>query len=319
MRRAPILVLSLVAVLAASGWSAQTSPAAVTLGSSLGVEPTVQDFCSQVESGRGCIAVNTLLPGRQVTAPFDGVIVRWRIRLGGPTDAQTIRIRVLRPLSPEEFKIISSGSLESIPEGAGMYTFPASLPMTAGDEVGIESESGKTIVYQANLAASHSLVFNPSGMALDGSPTGTPIFDNPGLEATFNVDVEPDCDHDGLGDETQDPDLPPACKPPVLIPAPSNAFTLGKPKVNKRKGTAKEPVTVPGQGELTLAGKAVKTTSLAATAAGTVNLQVKPKGKKKRKLNSAGSAKVTITVTYTPTGGLPNSVSKKLVLRKRVR
>jgi hypothetical protein len=28
------------------------------------------------------------------------------------------------------------------------------------------------------------------------------------VEHTFNVDVEPDCDGDGLGDETQDPELP---------------------------------------------------------------------------------------------------------------
>jgi hypothetical protein len=226
----------------------------------------------------------------------------------------------LRSSSPEEFKIISSGPLETIPAGAGTYTFSASLPIAAGDEVGLESESGKTIKYQATLAGTHSLVFNPSpGMALDGSLTGPPVFKNPGAEATFNVEVEPDCDHDGLGDETQDADLPAACKPaPAPVPAPSNAFTLGKPKLNKKTGTAKQPVTLPGPGEVTLTGKGVKSSSLGASAAGTVNLPVNPKGKKKRKLNSVGSAKVTVTITFTPTGGAVNSQSKRLVLKKRV-
>ena len=86
-------------------------------------------------------------------------------------------------------------------------------------------------------------IFNPEGTALDGSLTGPPDFKNEDLEATFNVEVEPDCDHDGLGDETQDLDTK-ACKPPP--PLPSNLITLGKPKLKKKKGTAKEPVTVPG-------------------------------------------------------------------------
>jgi len=99
---------------------------------------------------------------------------------------------------------------------------------------------------------------------------------------------------------------------------PSNVITLGKPKPNKKKGTAKEPVTVPGPGTLTLTGKGVVTQTKAPTAAATVNLLVKSKGKQKKKLNKAGKVKVKVTVTYTPTGGLPNSQSRKLVLKKRL-
>jgi hypothetical protein len=99
---------------------------------------------------------------------------------------------------------------------------------------------------------------------------------------------------------------------------PSNVITLGKPKRNKKKGTAKEPVTVPGPGTLTLAGKGVVNQTKTSTAAGTVNLLVKSKGKQKKKLNKAGKVKVKVTVTYTPTGGLPNSQSRKLILKKRL-
>ncbi len=150
---------------------------------------------------------------------------------------------------------------------------------------------------------------------MDGSTTETPIFTNPGQEATFNVEVEPDCDHDGLGDETQDLDTK-ACKPPP--PLPSNLITLGKPKLNKKKGTAKEPVTVPGAGTLTLTGKGVVKQTKMPTAAGTVNLLVKSKGKQKKKLNNAGRVKVKIAVTYTPTGGAASNQNKGLLLKKNL-
>jgi hypothetical protein len=107
---------------------------------------------------------------------------------------------------------------------------------------------------------------------------------------------------------------------------PPNAFTLGKPKLNTKKGTANEPVTVPGPGDLTLSGKGVATqrparaaASRAVSAAGPVMLLVKPKGKIRRKLNQTGQEKVKVTVTYVPTGGSPNAQTKTINLRKKLR
>jgi hypothetical protein len=303
--------------------AAQTGSAAVTIGGSLATEPETVDKCTNAESGRGCLAVFRFAndPAAVLVAPFDGVIVRWRARFGPNTEAQTIRIRVVQDLPPYEYKIISSGPLKSIPAGPGTYTFAASLPIATGELVGLEGESGKGIDDrgQSQVPGGATWIYNPPGMALDGSTTGYPTSAGIGTEATFNVEVEPDCDHDGLADESQDLSLPPACKPPPPpVAAPSNAFTLGKPRLNKKKGTAKEPVTVPGPGEITLTGKGVKGSSLAAGTAGTVNLPVKPNGKKKRKLNSVGSVKVKVAVTFTPTGGVANSQNRKVTLKKRL-
>jgi hypothetical protein len=107
------------------------------------------------------------------------------------------------------------------------------------------------------------------------------------------------------------------------VQKPSNAFSLGKPKLNKEKGTAKLPVTVPGPGNLTLAGKGVvkqrpALVSRAVSAAGTVKLLVKSKGKKKRTLDRTGNVKVKVKVTYTPTGGSPNTETKRIKLIKRL-
>ncbi len=101
---------------------------------------------------------------------------------------------------------------------------------------------------------------------------------------------------------------------------PSNAFTLGKANLNKKKGTAKLPVDVPGPGTLVLAGKGLKkvTERVAKRASDReVKLLVKSKGKKRRKLNKLGKVKVKPKVTYTPTDGSANTELKKVKLVKR--
>jgi hypothetical protein len=110
---------------------------------------------------------------------------------------------------------------------------------------------------------------------------------------------------------------------------PSNQFTFGKLKRNKKKGTAIQKVEVPGPGDLALAGKGVKHQRAASArragaakpvaAAGTVGLKVKAKGKKKKKLKRTGKVKVKIKVTYTPTGGTPNTESKRVKLKLKRR
>jgi DNA-binding beta-propeller fold protein YncE len=107
-----------------------------------------------------------------------------------------------------------------------------------------------------------------------------------------------------------------------------NAFTIGKPKLNRKRGTAKLPVSVPGAGTLTLGGKGVmpqRTVRRAAGAAnkavagaGTVNLLVKAKGKTKKTLNKKGKVKVKPKITFTPTGGSPNAQTKTIKLKKKL-
>jgi hypothetical protein len=106
----------------------------------------------------------------------------------------------------------------------------------------------------------------------------------------------------------------------------SNAATIGKPRLNRKRGTGRLPVTVPGPGTLTLRGSGVvterwarATASLSRTvsAAGTVKLLVKAKGRAKRKLDRTGRVKVSVTITFTPTGGTANAQRKRIKLIKK--
>jgi hypothetical protein len=105
----------------------------------------------------------------------------------------------------------------------------------------------------------------------------------------------------------------------ALGPPPSNDFRFAQAKKNRRKGTAKLAVVVPGPGELDLAktGK-VKPDEETAEAAGREKLSIKPTRKAKKQLAAKGKAKVKTEVTYTPDGGEPNTQSKRIKLKRRL-
>lgn len=117
----------------------------------------------------------------------------------------------------------------------------------------------------------------------------------------------------------------------IVSTPPPNAFTLGKAKLNRKKGTAKLGVTVPGAGVISAtdarfgvsatarASKAkkrlVKSVTLAAAAAGTVNLAIKPTKAARKILKAKHKLRVKVAVAFTPTGGLTSTQKISLVLR----
>jgi hypothetical protein len=93
-----------------------------------------------------------------------------------------------------------------------------------------------------------------------------------------------------------------------------NAFAIGKAILNKRKGTARLPVAVPGPGTLIAVGAGTSTVPVSARE--TVKLRVRAHGRKLRALNRSGTATLRLTVTFIPVGGAPSSQIVKLRLRK---
>ena len=109
------------------------------------------------------------------------------------------------------------------------------------------------------------------------------------------------------------------------VVAGSNRFDHGKPRVNRRRGTAILPVTLPGPGALRFAGAGVAVRPLAdARASGvtsfdsadTIRLLVRARGKAKRRLEHSGVVAVTVALTFTPVAGTPRRESTRITLRK---
>jgi hypothetical protein len=95
----------------------------------------------------------------------------------------------------------------------------------------------------------------------------------------------------------------------------SNAFTFGKVKRNRKRGTAILTVRVPSAGEVVLFGKRVRRVDKDAVAPGKVRMRIRLKARFERKLDPV--ARVKIKVAYTPAGGDPNTKAKVVSLIKR--
>jgi hypothetical protein len=106
-------------------------------------------------------------------------------------------------------------------------------------------------------------------------------------------------------------------------PPPSNAITRGKLTLNKKKGTGKLAINVPGPGTLAAVAKGktkrIRKATLVVTAAGSVKLPLNPTAAGKKVLNKKGKLKAGIDVTFTPTGGTAATQTYKITLKKTLK
>ncbi len=122
----------------------------MTFGDSLGVpESLIKPYtlCSGP-----CTLSTTVSPERLAyfRAPISGMIVRWRIQTIEGSAVQMIALRVLAPVAGDMFdgalgeQFTGAGTSEAVPAPteAGTFTFPARLPVEAGDFIGVNTEGG---------------------------------------------------------------------------------------------------------------------------------------------------------------------------------
>ena len=202
--------LAAAAALAVSLALAAPAPAADTIGS---------DLADNVDYGGGPIppftAVTETIPGRPTAAPFDGVITRWRFKASG-ADWGTLRLRVMRKTpGATTFAALRSTPPESPGNTNGISVFPASLPIAAGDLIGIEATA--FVQGDSSVPGVSNHVLSPS--PADGGAAAAPL-DTDSNEPFYNADIERDADRDGLGDESQDPMVAPDGCGPVVPPPP---------------------------------------------------------------------------------------------------
>ncbi len=111
-----------------------------------------------------------------------------------------------------------------------------------------------------------------------------------------------------------------AVAPPAAHQRPSNLLVLGGLHRNKRRGTARLVVHVPGAGLLQLARtRRVRTASARADAAGARKLRIRPRRRARSRLRARGRAHVRAIVTFTPVGGEARTESTRFRLVKRGR
>lgn len=164
--------------------------------------------------GGAKIFTTSVAPGITLASPIDGVVVRWRVRRGigpGVLLAEKVSLRILRSTgATNEFTAVGTSEIHDVPisttDPIGVYEYTTRLPIAAGDGIGLGTSIGQ-FPYRATLNAFYLMRVNPLA---DGE---TATFNSAGTVSDsyvlVNADVEPDCDRDGFGDETQDPAIAP--------------------------------------------------------------------------------------------------------------
>jgi len=262
----------------------------VTIGSNLARVPnSAANYNPRPTFSNVSLAANRRAP-EGLSSPVNGTVVRWRIRVGDYT--RITNFRIIRPLGRGLFA--GEGTSPSVtPAIHATTSHKVQLPIRIGDYIGLDCcnlgvfEQGEFFVTGAGAVRNE---WQP-GLA-DGGQGRAPSRTNP-YEIAINAEINP-----------------------------TSTFTLGALTRNKRTGTATIAVKVPNPGELTVAGRGVKSPNAAITgkqvlAPGRVLLLIKAKGRKKRKLNSTGKVKVRPAITYVPAGGGANTQSMKVRLMKR--
>lgn len=183
-----------------------SASAATTFGSSLAHSPNAGS-CGGV-SGTTCgnaisdIALDARATGG-LTAPADGVIVRWRIRgLPGDSSSTIMSLRVYRG------NLVAGVSDDVQPTLSGeIETFDTRIPVESGDRLGQRQTLtglAMTIMPILSYTAAGSGVTDYWASPPALGETTSPTHADSDRELLINADVEPDVDADGYGDETQD-------------------------------------------------------------------------------------------------------------------
>ena len=247
---------------------AASASASVTIGSNLQANAGegVCGFGTFIATAFPCatwqasLAPEHTAPGG-LTSRINGVITRWRIKFATPGgDLTSVKVQ-LQPYPG------TAGEAEqpfvSLPlANPGTLTVNSRVPISVGESLGVN-----TLLAGGPEGGGLSFIGSGSGSInyFDGKIVGgkepSEIESTPG-ELLVNADIEPDADHDGYGDETQDlcPTDPTTQGPcpdrvsPKTRVSGAGVQDLIKQRTVKLRLTSTESGTGFAEGKLTIAG-----------------------------------------------------------------
>jgi hypothetical protein len=164
-----------------------------------------------VEAGNSC-ATNSIYPANTIVqlsraagsplpiaAPVDGVITKWRLTNGASEEVTAQVLKVLHPTAdPKAFRVVAESTFGAAVPGPN--TFDTRLPVQAGDRFGLYGLKGA-------IACAFGTGTDKLGFTAGNSTVGTTLtasVEHANEQSPVSVVIEPDGDHDGYGDETQD-------------------------------------------------------------------------------------------------------------------
>jgi hypothetical protein len=132
-----------------------------------------------------------------------GVITSWKTQTGAL--AGTMKLKVVRPtgIANQYFIVGQEGPHNIAANTSPTFSAGVRIPVQAGDLVGMLGTGTNCVSQQTGKTGYHLQVFP---MGTDPAVGSTASIESNGSEAAIEMlaTVEPDADHDGYGDETQD-------------------------------------------------------------------------------------------------------------------
>jgi hypothetical protein len=253
----------------------------------------------------------------QYSSPADGVITRWDYQADASNIPQ-LKFKVGRLVTGTTYSIVGESGVVS-PVPSTLNHFPVRIPVKAGDLIGFYTVT-------AGGCDTPNASFTELYANADVAPGAQATFSPLNYQMDVSASLEPDADHDGYGDETQDK----CVGTPGAFNGCPNTVTLNRLRQKGTKAKVKVRATVPGAGTIkagtpsdpALASASAKSLrlvsqTLTSTSTQQVVLTLKLTKSAKRKLAARGKLKVKVKVIYTPLGGPSGSQTGKVKLVKK--
>ena len=187
--RRPLLLTAALALLAV------VAPSAVASTTVVGDTFTPLAVCN----GPTDILQVSRADGTSYAMPHAGVITSWSFESGtGPVQ---LVLRVFRPTGAvNSYLVVGDGGPVQSMTTAGLHTFPARLPVSAGDIAGLSVLNTATCASSSGNFLDKYAV-RPGTLAVGQTAD---FIQSTTVQIDISAVLEPDADRDGFGDETQD-------------------------------------------------------------------------------------------------------------------
>jgi hypothetical protein len=254
------------------------------------------------------------------SAPSSGVITKWKVNIAPTPGSGLLRLVAIHPVAPG-----SPGSAQVLGESTGraiggQNSFDARIPVSAGDRIALGSGEGENLIAckSESSPGTIGIVVSPPGASgsvpyLEQGPAP--------LRVPLSAVLEPDADHDGYGDETQDKCPQMAATQGPCIPVAVDAVSVkGRNSVTVLVAVNETaPVSVSGTVKLGK-GKTAKLKAPAKTLTpGPIGkFKLKFPGSLKERLKKLGpgqSLQLKVAATATGAGGTVSSDKLKMKLK----
>jgi hypothetical protein len=141
-------------------------------------------------------------PSNPYAVPSDGVVTSWSFLAG--SSVTDMKFKVARSAGGNSFTVVGD-DVSRTPLANQLNTFFLRMPVRAGDVIGFWSNVGPSNCFRSVSGSGWGVHFRFDDQLLGSTAAYNTQFP---LQLNLSATLEPDCDNDGFGDETQDPELP---------------------------------------------------------------------------------------------------------------